>query len=95
MGLRGRICVKTKDSTLLLGCYEARKEASHWTIYGSGERTGIETNHKMVQRAIRREVFYRSVIHNWRVVHIALALLTLSLTIWHIVYALQLLLSGK
>jgi hypothetical protein len=29
----------------------------------------------------------------WRVVHIALALLTLSQTIWHLVYALQLLLS--
>jgi len=49
---------------------------------------------QMVQRAMRREAFYRSVIHYWRVVHIALALLTLGLTIWHIVYALQLLLPG-
>jgi hypothetical protein len=47
-----------------------------------------------VQRAMRRERFYRSIIHYWRVVHIMLALLTLGLTIWHVVYALQLLLPG-
>jgi hypothetical protein len=47
-----------------------------------------------VQQAMRRERFYRSVIRSWRLVHIALALLTLGLTIWHIVYALQLLLPG-
>jgi hypothetical protein len=47
-----------------------------------------------VQRALRREALYRSVIHSWRVLHIALALLTLGLTIWHLVYALQLLLPG-
>ncbi len=47
-----------------------------------------------VQRAMRREAFYRSVIRSWRVLHIALALLTLGLTIWHLVYALQLLLPG-
>ena len=43
---------------------------------------------------MRREAFYRSVIRSWRVLHIALALLTLGLTIWHLVYALQLLLPG-
>jgi hypothetical protein len=30
---------------MLFGCYEARKEASYWTGYGSDERTRIETNH--------------------------------------------------
>ena len=45
-----------------------------------------------VQQAMRRERFYRSVIRSWRRVHLALAFLTLGLTIWHIVYALQLLL---
>lgn len=45
-----------------------------------------------VQRAMQREQFYRHMIRYWRVVHIALALLTLGLVIWHIVYALQLLL---
>src|SRR5205823_11057685 len=49
MGPKTRICVKTPDSLLLLGCYEARKEASHWTIYESGKRTRIETNHIFVQ----------------------------------------------
>ena len=29
---------------MLLGCHEARKEASHWTSYASGKRTRIETN---------------------------------------------------
>jgi hypothetical protein len=47
-----------------------------------------------VQQAIRRERLYRSIIRSWRVVHLALALLTLGLTIWHLVYALQLLLPG-
>jgi len=49
---------------------------------------------QVVQRAMRREGFYRSIIYYWRAVHIALALLTLGLTIWHLVYALQLLLPG-
>jgi predicted Fe-S protein YdhL (DUF1289 family) len=44
MGPKTWICVKTRDSLILFGCYEARKEANHWTIYGSGERTGIVTN---------------------------------------------------
>src|SRR6266566_1813353 len=45
MGPKTQICVKIQDSLLLLGCYEARKEASHWTSYASGERTRIKTNH--------------------------------------------------
>jgi hypothetical protein len=43
----GPLCVTTQDSLLLLGCYEARKEARHWTSYGSGERKRIETNHNL------------------------------------------------
>jgi hypothetical protein len=45
-----------------------------------------------VERAMQRELFYRYVIRYWRKFHIALALLTLALTIWHLVYAGQLLL---
>jgi hypothetical protein len=45
-----------------------------------------------VQQAMRRELFYRYVTRYWRTLHIALALLTLGLLTWHIVYALQLLL---
>jgi len=45
-----------------------------------------------VQRAMQREQFYRYIIRYWRLFHIALALLTLGLITWHIVYAVQLLL---
>lgn len=45
-----------------------------------------------VQHAMQREQFYRYVIRYWRIFHIILALLTIGLTIWHIVYAAQLLL---
>jgi len=44
-----------------------------------------------VQGALQREQFYRYVIRYWRLFHILLALLTIGLTIWHIEYALQLL----
>ncbi len=47
---------------------------------------------RLVERAMKREQFYRYVIRYWRKFHVALALLTIGLTIWHIVYALQLLL---
>jgi hypothetical protein len=45
-----------------------------------------------VRQAMQREQFYRYVIHYWRVFHVALALLTIGLTVWHLVYAAQLLL---
>ncbi|MDQ2904542.1 MAG: hypothetical protein ABI456_20960 [Ktedonobacteraceae bacterium] len=44
-----------------------------------------------VQKALTREQFYRYIIRYWRVFHIALVLVTLGLTIWHLVYAAQLL----
>lgn len=43
-----------------------------------------------VQKALQREQFYRYVIRYWRVFHISLAFLTIALTIWHIEYALEL-----
>lgn len=46
---------------------------------------------EMVQRAHQREQFYRAVIRYWRIFHIALALLTLGLVIWHLVFVVQLL----
>lgn len=45
-----------------------------------------------VERAMQRELFYRYVIRYWRKFHILLALLTLALTLWHLVFAAQLLL---
>jgi hypothetical protein len=43
-----------------------------------------------VRRAMRHELFYRYVTRYWRKFHIFLALLTVGLLIWHLVYALQL-----
>jgi hypothetical protein len=42
------------------------------------------------QKALEREQFYRYVIHYWRLLHIALALLALLLIIWHLIYVVQL-----
>ena len=47
---------------------------------------------KVVERAMQREQYYRYIIRYWRRFHILLALLTIALTIWHLVYAAQLLL---
>lgn len=47
---------------------------------------------QIVQQALQREQMYRYMIRYWRTFHIGLALLTLGLTIWHIVFAAQLLL---
>jgi hypothetical protein len=45
-----------------------------------------------VERAMQREQFYRYIIRYWRKFHVVLALLTLALMVWHLVYAAQLLL---
>ncbi len=45
-----------------------------------------------VRHAMQHELFYRYVIRYWRKFHILLALVTVGLLIWHVVYALQLLL---
>jgi hypothetical protein len=45
-----------------------------------------------VRRAMQHELFYRYVTRYWRKFHVFLALVTIGLLIWHIVYALQLML---
>jgi hypothetical protein len=45
-----------------------------------------------VEQAMQRESFYRYVIRYWRKLHVLLVFVTLGLTLWHIVYAAQLLL---
>ncbi len=42
-------------------------------------------------QALEREQFYRYLIHYWRLFHVLLALLTVGLIIWHLVYVGQLL----
>jgi hypothetical protein len=44
-----------------------------------------------VQGAMRREQFYRYVIRYWRVLHLLLALLTVGLVIWHLIFAAHIL----
>ena len=44
-----------------------------------------------VRRAMQNELFYRYITRYWRRFHILLALTTVGLLIWHVVYALQLL----
>ena len=46
---------------------------------------------QVVQRALQLEQFYRYIIRYWRIFHIVLAMVTIGLTIWHLVYAGQLL----
>lgn len=43
-----------------------------------------------VQQAFTREKFFRYVIRYWRIFHIILAVVTVGLTLWHIEYALSL-----
>lgn len=43
------------------------------------------------KKALRREQFYRYMIRYWRMFHITLAVVTVGLTLWHIEYALALL----
>lgn len=46
---------------------------------------------QLLHQAMQREQFYRYIIRYWRVVHIALAMLTIGLIIWHLIYVAQLL----
>jgi hypothetical protein len=41
-----------------------------------------------------REQFYRRIIRYWRILHILLSFITVGLVIWHITFALILLLPG-
>lgn len=49
---------------------------------------------QQVQRGLQRELCYRSIIVYWRILHLCLAVLSIGLIIWHLVYVAQLLLSG-
>jgi hypothetical protein len=43
-----------------------------------------------IQQAFKREIFFRYIIRYWRILHIFLAVVTVGLTLWHIEYALNL-----
>jgi hypothetical protein len=44
-----------------------------------------------VQKALKREEFYRALIRYWRVGHVTLVFITVGLTLWHLEYAATLL----
>lgn len=44
--------------------------------------------------AMQREQFYRAIILYWRRLHLFLAVITIGLIIWHLVYVVQLFLVG-
>lgn len=46
---------------------------------------------KNVQKALQHEQFYRALIRYWRIFHVLLVVATIGLTIWHLVYAGELL----
>ena len=45
-----------------------------------------------VQKALKREEFFRYIIRYWRAFHISLAVLTIALTLWHLEFAATLVL---
>jgi len=47
---------------------------------------------QQVERALRREQFYRYLIRYWRIFHILVAVVTLGLTLWHLEFASTLIL---
>ena len=49
---------------------------------------------RKVEQVLQREQFYRYVIHYWRILHVGLALLTVGLITWHLVYVGQLLMNA-
>jgi hypothetical protein len=55
-----------------------------------GVRKHLEELHN-AQNALQREEYYRAIIRYWRVGHVALAFLTVGLTLWHLEYAATLL----
>ena len=49
---------------------------------------------KRVNVALRREQRYRYIIRQWRILHIALAFITIGLVIWHLIFATTILFPG-
>lgn len=47
-----------------------------------------------IQRTLQLEQFYRALIRYWRMLHVVLVLVTIGLTLWHVEFALTLLMPG-
>jgi hypothetical protein len=70
---------------------DKKSELTRPGAFMPGAQEHISELHE-VEQAMQRELFYRYVIRYWRKFHILLSLLTLALTLWHLIYAAQLLL---
>lgn len=53
------------------------------------------TEWREIQQAMRREQRFRSLLHLWRMLHIALSVVAVGLITWHIIFATTLLLTGQ
>jgi len=74
---------------LILNEVHRRKPPTYFGIpYPNGERF-IDALEK-VQSSQNQELFFRYVIRYWRIFHIVLAVITVSLVLWHIEYAFAL-----
>jgi len=69
--------------------YTPLEEASFDRYGGQYPQDNIKTI-KEVQHALQQEMFLRYVIRYWRIFHVVLAVVTVGLTLWHIEYALSL-----
>lgn len=65
-------------------------EEAPFDRYGGQYRQDNVKAIKEVQHALQQEMFLRYVIRYWRVFHIMLAIVTVGVTLWHIEYALSL-----
>ncbi len=65
------------------------------TLYGYPGVGSMEVAEvQRVQQALQRERCYRYILVYWRLLHFCLAIITIGLIIWHLVYVAQLLVPG-
>jgi hypothetical protein len=69
---------------------DRKSELARPMTYLPGTQEHLEAI-EQVQQALQLEQTYRHIIRYWRVLHIFLAFTTIGLTLWHLEYALQLL----
>jgi len=67
--------------------YRDARDSPDLLYLGAQEHTAAM---EQVQRTFKQETFLRGIIRFWRTFHILLAILTVGLTLWHIEYALSL-----
>lgn len=76
---------------------EDRLEAVTTAVASSRRRhlPALKREARALQRPLRREQYVLALIRLWRVVHILISLVAASLLVWHLIFALNWLLSGS